>query len=368
MARPRHAAPRNAGRALRFAAGSAIVSVGLLLPTVTTTTGLNDLPPPITVFVGNDAAYIPPGTTFGAMVERFHLHAKDGDLVAVNGGILQPARFLGEILLNDGAAPSDEAALADGDRITVRDGSDHRESVFRTQIPVPPGTPADPQRSLATTPGTITVTKGSLSGVVVSWVFHATGPASTPNSVALTFDDGPWPGSTERVLAVLKKFKVSATFFVVGSLAQRYPSLVQDESQAGMTLGDHTFDHPQVPPFAQQTLSKATAEMALARDALAAAGVRCGLFRPPGGSYAPSTLDVARSLGMRTVLWSVDPADWTDGITPKMIVRRVLSHIRPGSIVLLHDGGGDQTATVKALPAIIKAIRKRHLSLVALTP
>jgi peptidoglycan/xylan/chitin deacetylase (PgdA/CDA1 family) len=69
---------------------------------------------------------------------------------------------------------------------------------------------------------------------------------------------------------------------------------------------------------------------------------------------------------MRVVLWSVDPSDWTDGIAPKTIVRRVLSNLRPGSIVLLHDGGGDQTATIKALPAIIKGIRKRHLAFVAL--
>jgi len=95
--------------------------------------------------------------------------------------------------------------------------------------------------------------------------------------------------------------------------------------------------------------------------------VRPALFRPPGGSYGPPTLDIARSLGLRVVLWSVDPADWTPGITTKQIVARVLSAVQPGAIVLLHDGGGDRTATLKALPAIIKGIRKRHLDLVALT-
>jgi peptidoglycan/xylan/chitin deacetylase (PgdA/CDA1 family) len=66
------------------------------------------------------------------------------------------------------------------------------------------------------------------------------------------------------------------------------------------------------------------------------------------------------------VLWSVDPADWTDGIAPKTIVKRVLTNVRPGSIVLLHDGGGDQSATAKALPEIIKGLRKMHLALVGL--
>ena len=71
---------------------------------------------------------------------------------------------------------------------------------------------------------------------------------------------------------------------------------------------------------------------------------------------------------MRVVLWSVDPKDWTPGITAKAIAQRVLGAVAPGSIVILHDGGGDRTATLKALPAIINGIRKRHLSLVTLSP
>jgi peptidoglycan-N-acetylglucosamine deacetylase len=368
MARWQHASRRRSGRTLRIAAGSAIVSAGLLWPAITTTTGLKDLPPPITVFVADAAAYVPPGTSFDAMVERFHLRARDGNLVAVDGTVLQRSRYLGSVLL-DGAPVGDaDPALAAGDRITVMDGQDHREALFRTEIPVAPGTPQDPQRTLSTAPGTITTTRGAISGVVVAWTFTPTGPATTPRAVALTFDDGPWPGSTERILAVLKKYRVKATFFSVGYLAQRYPTVVRSEAQSGMVIGDHSFDHPLVPPFAEQPFAKATAEIGQAKEALAAAGVVCGLFRPPGGSYGPSTLGIARSLGLRVVLWSVDPADWTNGITAKTIVQRVLSHVRPGSIVLLHDGGGDQSATVKALPAIIKGIRKRHLMLVGLGP
>jgi len=101
---------------------------------------------------------------------------------------------------------------------------------------------------------------------------------------------------------------------------------------------------------------------------LSLAGVRPTLFRPPGGSYGAVTLDVARSLGLRVVLWSVDPADWTPGISSKAIVHRVLSNVGPGSIVLLHDGGGDRSATLAALPAIIKGIRARHLDLVTISP
>jgi hypothetical protein len=198
-----------------------------VLPAITTTIGLRDLPPPITVFIRGTPAYVPPGTSFGEMLRRFHLTPRDGNLVAVDGHVLQPSRYPGALLLNDSPVANGNPTLSAGDRITVMNGRDHREAVFRTRIGVPQGTPANPQRTLTTTPGTITMTKGSMSGIVVSWTFAATGASITPRAVALTFDDGPWPGSTERILAILKKYKATATFFAVGYLVQRYPAVVQ---------------------------------------------------------------------------------------------------------------------------------------------
>src|SRR5207302_3894038 len=179
-------------------------------------------------------------------------------------------RYPGAILLDGAPDVPGFAVLSDGARITVRNGRDEREPVFRTQIAVPPGTPLDPQWTLTTTAGTIEVTKGSLSGVVASWVFTPSGPSSTPKAVALTFDDGPWPDSTDRILAVLAKMHAKATFFDVGYLAARYPQSVQAEAAAGMAVGDHSFDHPLVPPFARQPETKALDEISRARDALAA--------------------------------------------------------------------------------------------------
>jgi peptidoglycan/xylan/chitin deacetylase (PgdA/CDA1 family) len=281
--------------------------------------------------------------------------------------VLEKAKYRGALML-DGTpvAEGHDPVLEPSERIAVRNGRNHVEPVFATRIPVPPGTPSNPQRTLTTTPGFITVSKGSLSGVLVSWTFTPTGASRTPNAVALTFDDGPWPGTTPRVLAVLRRFKVKATFFLVGYLAKEHADLVQAERDAGMTIGDHSWDHPLNPPFSALLPDRARTEIELTKDTLAADGVAASLFRPPGGSYGATTLDIARSMGMRLVLWSVDPADWTDGIASKTIVKRVLSNVGPGSIVLLHDGGGNQMATVKALPAIIKGIRKRHLQLVSL--
>ena len=102
-------------------------------------------------------------------------------------------------------------------------------------------------------------------------------------------------------------------------------------------------------------------EMLDAKLALEQVGVEPHLFRPPGGSFSGDVVETARRMGMRVVLWSVDPQDWRNGATTTQIVVNVLSNVHPGSIVLLHDGGGDQSATVRALPQIIKGLRKMHL-------
>jgi peptidoglycan/xylan/chitin deacetylase (PgdA/CDA1 family) len=186
-------------------------------------------------------------------------------------------------------------------------------------------------------------------------------------TVALTFDDGPWPENTKAILSVLRRFHVHATFFVIGYLAASHPELVALERRDGMAIGNHSYNHPQVPPFGQLPAQLMKDEIALAAQDLARVGVHPHLFRPPGGSYSPALVRTARALGERVVLWSVDPSDWIPGVTPRQIVSRVLSAVRPGSIVVLHDGGGDRSATVRALPAIIKGIRKRHFRLVELT-
>jgi peptidoglycan/xylan/chitin deacetylase (PgdA/CDA1 family) len=105
----------------------------------------------------------------------------------------------------------------------------------------------------------------------------------------------------------------------------------------------------------------------LGEQVLSRLGARPRLFRPPGGSTSPQLVRAAAALGQRVVLWSVDPADWTLGSSARKITKRVLAAVRPGSIVILHDGGGDRTATLAALPAIVRGIRQRGLQLVALT-
>ena len=155
---------------------------------------------------------------------------------------------------------------------------------------------------------------------------------------------------------------------MIGYLSAEYPELVRREQRVGMVVGSHSYNHPDVPPFDQLPRQLVADEISLASRALAVAAVRPRLFRPPGGSVSALVVRTARSLGERVVLWSVDPADWQAGARAKQITRNVLAAIRPGSIVILHDGGGDRSATVAALPAIVKGIRRQGLRLVAIAP
>jgi peptidoglycan/xylan/chitin deacetylase (PgdA/CDA1 family) len=184
--------------------------------------------------------------------------------------------------------------------------------------------------------------------------------------VALTFDDGPWPVQTKQVVDILERFHAPASFFMVGNLVERYPGIVRMVAKAGMRIGDHSWDHPVDPALADLSSERVAEEIAKTADALASLGVVSRLFRPPGGSFDTAVLREAERQRMRVVTWSVDPRDWNSRVSSKQITHRVLGAVEAGSIVLMHDGGGDQSATIHALPKIIRGIRRMGLRLVAI--
>ena len=184
--------------------------------------------------------------------------------------------------------------------------------------------------------------------------------------VALTFDDGPWPVQTKQVVDILERFHAPASFFMVGNLVERYPGIVRMVAEAGMRIGDHSWDHPVDPALADLSRERVAEEISKTADALASLGVASRLFRPPGGSFDAAVLREAERQRMRVVTWSVDPRDWNSRVSSRQITHRVLGAVEAGSIVLMHDGGGDQSATIRALPKIIRGIRRMGLRLVAL--
>jgi peptidoglycan/xylan/chitin deacetylase (PgdA/CDA1 family) len=206
--------------------------------------------------------------------------------------------------------------------------------------------------------------EGRLSGDPVSFDEIPQGAGHARKEVALTFDDGPWPGATDRVLAILRRLHVQATFFMVGRQVDAYPGIARRVAAAGHEIGNHSFDHPE--GFAALSDERVGAEMSDTNALLANLGVTPTAFRPPGGSYDDAVVTTARSQSMRTVLWDVDPRDWVSGVPPKLIVSSVLHKVRPGSIVLLHDGGGDARHTIEALPSIIERLRARGYDFVTI--
>jgi peptidoglycan/xylan/chitin deacetylase (PgdA/CDA1 family) len=178
--------------------------------------------------------------------------------------------------------------------------------------------------------------------------------------VALTFDDGPGP-YTLAVVHALERRHVPATFFQVGSQIPEFPAVERALARGGFALGDHTETHPDMAllPAAAQ-LRQVEAEREQARRA----GVlEWRLFRPPWGAMDAATRRILRRARMLPVLWTIDSRDY---LRPgsAAIVARVLRLVRPGAIVLMHDGGGDRAQTVAALPAIVRALRRRHFRLV----
>jgi peptidoglycan/xylan/chitin deacetylase (PgdA/CDA1 family)/sulfur carrier protein ThiS len=320
----------------------------------------------LAVTVAGRSVRVVEGTTVGRAAARLGLHPHAGDVVDVNGKVLSAGAVPG-ILLVDGRAASAGMRLRSGDRITVVDGHDRREPLGRRVVRVAGGMASDPQFTVSRTPGEQVIVSGALSHELVSVRFRPSGAARVARAVALTFDDGPSPQYTPRILATLTKLRVRATFFVIGYLAEANPDLVRQELRLGMTVGNHSYNHPEVPPFAQLPPQLLSDEIALGEQVLSRLGTQPHLFRPPGGSSSQRVVRAAAALGQRVVLWSVDPADWNSGSSAKEITKRVLSAVRPGSIVILHDGGGNRSATLTALPAIARGIRKRGLELVALT-
>jgi peptidoglycan/xylan/chitin deacetylase (PgdA/CDA1 family) len=320
-------------------------------------------PPPVSVTVDGAAHSVDPGTTFGELIQDLDLHAAAGRLLSVTGRVLEPRRDPGRILLN-GAEDPRSTALHTGDAVTVVDGTDTTEGTKRLENELPGLHPADPQRTLATYPMKETDVIGRLSGEIKSTRLRRTGPGKVPDKVALTFDDGPWPVQTRKVLKVLHRYHAKATFFMIGNLVERYPSIAQEVHKAGMPIGDHSWSHPLDPTFAELAPHRLTTEIVQTADQLhTTIGVQPFLFRPPGGSYDDAVLAEARNDGMRTVTWSIDPSDYLASKTKKELAAYILHRVRPGSIVLMHDGGGDQSATIAALPLIIKGIRKMGLEL-----
>lgn len=171
--------------------------------------------------------------------------------------------------------------------------------------------------------------------------------------IALTFDDGPHPTFTPRILAILRKYNVKATFFVVGTQVEKYPDLVRAEVNEGHSVGNHTYHHVSLPKIPQEYIAD---EIKACGDVIrVATGKAPRLFRPPGGEYNLETAEAASVLGYTMVLWTDDPGDYASP-GASVILSRTLKKAGNGGIILIHDGI-EQTITI--LPQLIETLQKQ---------
>ncbi|MGH3914832.1 MAG: polysaccharide deacetylase family protein [Pseudonocardiaceae bacterium] len=177
--------------------------------------------------------------------------------------------------------------------------------------------------------------------------------ARPDRAVALTFDDGPHRDYTPHVLALLTQYHAVATFCMVGSEAVRHPELVREVVSAGMRLCDHTITHDR--RLIDRPEPQIEAEIVGCRaDLLAAAGTNVSIdyFRAPAGRWSEPIQRIAARNGMKPLAWSVDPRDWSQPGTAR-IVADVQQQVHPGAVILLHDGGGQRDQTVAALAELL---------------
>ncbi|MEO3823241.1 polysaccharide deacetylase family protein [Actinomadura sp. B10D3] len=223
--------------------------------------------------------------------------------------------------------------------------------------PTPTPTPTPTPRPAAWTPAKLTASEKPIRELSELY------PPPPPKSIALTIDDGPSPMYTPRMLDLLAEHQVHATFFIIGEQVKEYPKLTRRIADAGHQICNHTETHPiSIAGLSRKRVRK---EIVEAHDRIAdITGVVPQFFRSPGGAWSKTILELVAEHDMLPVDWAVDPRDWArPGVGH---IRRSLLKGKAGNIMLVHDGGGDRSQTLKALKTVIPKMKKRGLTFVAL--
>lgn len=261
--------------------------------------------------------------------------------------------------LADGVEVAAGTPLHDPHSVVVVDGADVVEGTAiknDRDLPAPPLPVVEYALWHPGRPGHAHDVVGVVSGeVVASEQTPPTPPSAVSEKViGLTFDDGPWP-DTPAFLKVLHDEGVRATFCMIGRQISPMIGIVHQVADAGMTLCNHTVDH-------NMYLDRASADVVRSdvqggHDAITAALNKAPvLYRPPGGTLSPEVIAAAGRAGEQVIHWTIDSMDYRK-LSADAITQRVVGLAKPGSIVLLHDGGGDRLQTLIALPRIIETLR-----------
>jgi peptidoglycan-N-acetylglucosamine deacetylase len=312
--------------------------------------------PVMVVMVDGVAVAATDGMTVAEALVSARVRPMNGRLVSVGTHRMLrtdvPAAYL-----VDGVAARLNSQLTPGAHLTMIAAPVRVETTVlrRDQIP------ADPSGAnlyVGGAPGQAESLVGSLSGELV-WTRVARAPVlgrlRHPASVLLTFDDGPDPAFTPQVLKILAANHIHAVFCLIGAQAQAHPTMVRRVLAGGHILCDHTQDHDL--KLAQRGADRIHRDIAKgAASILETSGIHPRFFRAPGGNWSVPMEAEVRAQHMTPLKWTVDPRDWSRPGS-QQITAAVLSQLRPGGVVLMHDGGGDRSQTVDALRTLIELLR-----------
>ena len=353
---------------------------------------------PSTFTVQGQEVSLARGTTYQGLLDSGALEASPGNLVAVDDEVLQegagkpPTVYLNGEPVNLGDQISDQ-----GD-ITAQNGEDEIEPYTAEQqiTPIETQIARDKQAEAeGAEAGTFNFYNGVLhvvtdpgqEGIVETRTGETTGKTATvkvqdmkprvfenlhavlPENrklVALTFDDGPVPGeaNTEGVLEVLAKYDAKATFFMIGTEVEQYPEIARRASDAGHQVASHLYSHDDKHFLNATTEEDAQYQVAHAREVIGqATGIEPTYVRPTGGNVNVKAIKAAGDAADGYIGWTVDTFDYNlPGADT--IAKTVIDSVEPGSVILMHDGGGDRSQTVAALDKMIPALQEKGYTFV----
>lgn len=328
---------------------------------------------PVRIVVDGKPKSVRAGATIEDLADA-HVLATYGDLIGVDGSVALPGGGAPPRVMRNGRPAVLAERVFPGDVIVSAPGADTVEEELTIQEALPfetryLGSGSLTELRVLGSPGRRRVTRGKVSGVeVTSTVLQqpvdmviARVRPTTGRLVALTFDDGPWPGQTERILKILEREGVPATFFMVGVQVNRHKALARRVVDEGHDIGTHTYGHVALSRVSaaqarkQIRWGKAVVDRATTHDT--------EWIRPPYGAMNAAVWREVRKQRLRAVLWDVDSRDWTKP-GAKRIEATVLRTTKPGSVVLFHDGGGDRRQTIAALPRIIRRLKAQGYTFV----
>jgi len=333
---------------------------------------------PVSVTVNDKAYKVASGTKVSSFLDTtFDLSVYQGELRTDKGQVLDPRGGKPARIIFDGAPlRARERIMRDGAVIKLIRGADIVHGTAQKSVAIAPGVRKQGKGSLvgllqAGKPGAKLQTVDTVTGKVLSSK-DATAPVDAllqvystlgvkSRVVALTFDDGPWKDSTAAIVAILKQQQVKATFFELGTNIKRYPAFSRAVVNGGSLIGLHSWDHKD---FTKLNASQIDSQVQRTQDALkAATGQTSQWFRLPYGASTNSADGEVVSKGFHLAFWTVDTNDWSRPGVNK-IVARAVAGARPGAVILMHDGGGDRSQTVAALPKVITALKAKGYSFV----